>query len=284
MLASVRREEASRSEKTCGRAAASSRRMVTASSMAVSASSRRPSPDRRFDWLFSDLARSGRNASGRAAASSRRMVTASSIAASASFGRPSPDRRFDWLFSDAARSGRNASGRAAASSRRMVTASLMAARASSRRPGAALAGHQLHIGPQRRCRPSVQLGQLAARPEGHDLGFGPQVPHHAARNLARHEQLLRPVQQAALNPGPGAPIGHDLPQNRRDQAREGGQDPRPASGEKPQQAGHHDRGSPDHVGRLTEVHAATISYLRRPGKVSRAPHARLACMQDRMVP
>ena len=39
--------------------------------IAASASSRRPSSASRFDRLFSDMARSGRNASGRAAASSR---------------------------------------------------------------------------------------------------------------------------------------------------------------------------------------------------------------------
>ena len=42
-----------------------------------------------FDWLFSDIARSGRKASGRALASRRRIVTASSIASSASSRRPS---------------------------------------------------------------------------------------------------------------------------------------------------------------------------------------------------
>ena len=72
-----------------GRAAASSRRMVTASWIAASASSRRPRSPSALDRLFSDRARSGRNASGRAAASSRRMVTASWIAASASSRRPS---------------------------------------------------------------------------------------------------------------------------------------------------------------------------------------------------
>jgi hypothetical protein len=51
--------------------ATSSRRMTTASSIAVSASSRRPSSASRKDWLFSDIARPARNASGRAAASSR---------------------------------------------------------------------------------------------------------------------------------------------------------------------------------------------------------------------
>ena len=65
--------------------------------------------------LFSDVARSGRNASGRAWASWRQMVTASSIAASASSRRPSSARWTDWLFSDVARSGRKASGRAWAS-------------------------------------------------------------------------------------------------------------------------------------------------------------------------
>jgi hypothetical protein len=65
--------------------------MVTASSIAARASSRRPSSDRKADWLFSDAARSGRNASGWARASSRRMVTASSIAARASSRRPSSD-------------------------------------------------------------------------------------------------------------------------------------------------------------------------------------------------
>ena len=89
----------------------------TASSIAASASSRRPRSASRTDRLFSDMARSGRNASGRAAASSRRMVTASSIAASASSRRPRSASRTDRLFSDVARSGRNASGRAAASSR-----------------------------------------------------------------------------------------------------------------------------------------------------------------------
>ena len=92
-------------------------RWSAASSIAASASSRRPRSASRTDRLFSDLARSGRNASGRAAASSRRMVTASSIAASASSRRPRSASRTDRLFSDVARSGRNASGRAAASSR-----------------------------------------------------------------------------------------------------------------------------------------------------------------------
>ena len=64
--------------------------MVTASWIAASASSQRPSPASRTDRLFSEVARSGRNASGRAAASSRRMPTASWIAASASSRRPSP--------------------------------------------------------------------------------------------------------------------------------------------------------------------------------------------------
>ena len=62
--------------------------MVTASSIAARASSRRPRSASQLDWLFSDLARSGRNASGRASASWRRMVTASSIAARASSRRP----------------------------------------------------------------------------------------------------------------------------------------------------------------------------------------------------
>ena len=44
---------------------------VTASWIAASASSRRPKSASRSDRLFSDTARSGRNASGRAAASSR---------------------------------------------------------------------------------------------------------------------------------------------------------------------------------------------------------------------
>ena len=46
-------------------------RCVTASSTAASASSRRPRSARRPDWLFSDVARSGRKASGRAWASWR---------------------------------------------------------------------------------------------------------------------------------------------------------------------------------------------------------------------
>ncbi|HEX7461928.1 MAG TPA: hypothetical protein VF317_07125 [Dermatophilaceae bacterium] len=54
-----------------GRAAASSRRMSTASPIAASASSHRPSSASALDRLFSDPARAGRNASGRAAASSR---------------------------------------------------------------------------------------------------------------------------------------------------------------------------------------------------------------------
>ena len=40
--------------------------MVTASSIAARASSRRPRSASRLDWLFSDLARSGKNAAGRA--------------------------------------------------------------------------------------------------------------------------------------------------------------------------------------------------------------------------
>ena len=47
---------------TVGRVRASSRRMVTASSIAARASSRRPRSDSPFDWLFSDVARSGRKA------------------------------------------------------------------------------------------------------------------------------------------------------------------------------------------------------------------------------
>ena len=54
-----------------GRARASSRYSAAASSIAASASSRRPRPASRSDWLFSDVARSGVNASGRARASSR---------------------------------------------------------------------------------------------------------------------------------------------------------------------------------------------------------------------
>ena len=42
-----------------------------ASSIAASASSRRPRSDRRLDWLFSDAAKSGTKASGRSAASCR---------------------------------------------------------------------------------------------------------------------------------------------------------------------------------------------------------------------
>jgi hypothetical protein len=71
VLAMILSDDASLAPKTAGRVAASWRRMVTASSTAARASSRRPRSDRRFDWLFSDLARSGRNASGREPASSR---------------------------------------------------------------------------------------------------------------------------------------------------------------------------------------------------------------------
>ena len=76
--------------------------MVTASSLAASASSRRPRSPSRSDRLFSEVARSGRNASGRAAASSRWMVTASWIAASASSRRPRSPSRTDRSFSEPA--------------------------------------------------------------------------------------------------------------------------------------------------------------------------------------
>jgi hypothetical protein len=80
--------------KASGRAAVSWRRVVTASSMAARASSRRPRSASRSDWLFSDPARSGRKASGRAAASWRRVVTASSMAARASSRRVFPCGRY----------------------------------------------------------------------------------------------------------------------------------------------------------------------------------------------
>jgi hypothetical protein len=84
--------------------------MSTASWIAASASSRRLWSPSRPDRLFSELARSGRNAAGRAAADPRRMVTASWIAASASYDRPRSPSRSDRLFSERARSGWNARG------------------------------------------------------------------------------------------------------------------------------------------------------------------------------
>jgi hypothetical protein len=57
MAARTRNEEISGPEKIRGRALVSCRRMVTASSTAARASSRRPRSPRQFDWLFSDMAR-----------------------------------------------------------------------------------------------------------------------------------------------------------------------------------------------------------------------------------
>ena len=118
-----------------GGPAASWRWMVTASSMAARASSRRPRLARRTDWLFSDVARSGRKASGRAAASCAVdgdgfLDGGQGLLPPPQVGQAGPT----GCSATVARSGRKASGRAAASWRRMVTASSMAARASSRRP------------------------------------------------------------------------------------------------------------------------------------------------------
>ena len=98
-------------EKASGRWAASCRYSPTASSVAWSASSRRPRSLRMAPRLLSDMARSGRKASGRWAASCRRMRTASSVAWSASSRRPRSLSLRPRLLSDVARSGRKASGR-----------------------------------------------------------------------------------------------------------------------------------------------------------------------------
>ena len=71
------------------------------------------------DWLFSDVARSGRKAPGRARASSRRMVTASSIAARASSRRPRSDSRTTGCSATwPGRGGRRRGGRGPAPGRR----------------------------------------------------------------------------------------------------------------------------------------------------------------------
>ena len=112
--------------------------MVTASSIAARASSRRPSSARRPDWLFSDMARSGRNASGRAWASC--AVDGDGFLDRGQGLLPPPqlgqaDRTgCSALWRSRAGTRRGGPGRAGG---RWSTASSIAARASSRRPSSA---------------------------------------------------------------------------------------------------------------------------------------------------
>ena len=166
--------------------------MVTASSIAARASSRRPRSDRRLDWLFSAWARSGRNASGRACGE---LAADGDGFLDRGQGLLPPPQLRQASRLVVQRHGEVGQERVGAGLRRAggrcVTASSIAARASSRRPSS---DRQARLVVQRRGevgqeRVGAGLGELAVDADGFlDRGQGLLPPPQVADAVAEINQ------------------------------------------------------------------------------------------------
>ena len=87
---------------TCGEASANPQNKPTASRATPTASSRSPTPDKRFARLLNAPAKSAVNACGEASVSPRYSSTASRAASNATFRSPTSDRRMDRLLAQCA--------------------------------------------------------------------------------------------------------------------------------------------------------------------------------------